>query len=339
MDQPTTASSMYSATDNPASAATDGDPGTRWASASSDPQWLEVDLGAQQQICSIGILWETAYASAFQIQVSNDNATWTTVYSTTTGTGGHQTFPVSATDRYVRMYGTARATQWGYSIFELDVYGLTTTPPVTGGNGNGGNGVCPWVGSTAPVAQRVQQVLNTMDQSEELTLVAGDGTSNYIGHVPGIPNLCITQMNMEDGPSGVGDGNGGVTAFPDGESAAATWDPALIQQEGTAKGAEFAGKGVEHLARPDDQPGARPALGPDLRDLRRGPLPGGPDHLGRGEGLAEPGRDGRWSSTSPPTTRSSIRTAATTKPSASRRCRSCIWLRSRLPSRSPHRPR
>ena len=49
---------------------------------------------------------------------------------------------------------------------------------------------------------------------------------------------------MEDGPSGVGDGNGGVTAFPDGENAAATWDPALIQQEGAAKGAEFAGKGV-----------------------------------------------------------------------------------------------
>ena len=74
------------------------------------------------------------------------------------------------TDRYIRMYGTARATQFGYSIFEFDVYGLTTTAPVTGGNGNGGNGICPWVGSTAPVAQRVQQVLNTMDQSEELSL-------------------------------------------------------------------------------------------------------------------------------------------------------------------------
>ncbi|MFD0635006.1 glycoside hydrolase family 3 protein [Catenulispora yoronensis] len=142
------------------------------------------------------------------------------------------------------MYGTARGTQFGYSIFEFDVYGLTSTPPVTGGNGNGGNGVCPWVGSTAPLTQRVQQVLNTMNQSEELTLVAGDGTSNYIGHVAGVPNLCIPQMNLEDGPSGVGDGAGGVTAFPDGESGAATWDPTLIQAEGVAKGAEFAGKGV-----------------------------------------------------------------------------------------------
>ena len=244
LDQPTTASSTQDATDYPAPDATDGNPGTRWSSAASDPQWLEVDLGSQQQICSVGILWEAAYATAFQIQVSNDNSTWTTIYSTTTGTGGNQTFPVSVTARYIRMYGTARGTQFGYSIFEFDVYGLTTTAPVTGGNGNGGNGVCPWVGSTAPVAQRVQQVLNTMDQSEEVTLASGDGSSSYIGQVNGIPNLCIKPMNMEDGPSGVGDGNGGVTAFPDGENAAATWDPALIQQEGTAKGAEFAGKGV-----------------------------------------------------------------------------------------------
>ena len=244
LDQPTTGSSTQDATDYPAPDATDGNPGTRWSSAASDPQWLEVDLGSQQQICSVGILWEAAYATAFQIQVSNDNSTWTTVYSTTTGTGGNQTFPISVTARYIRMYGTARGTQFGYSIFEFDVYGLTTTAPVTGGNGNGGNGTCPWVGSTAPVAQRVQQVLNTMDQSEEVTLASGDGSSSYIGQVNGIPNLCIKPMNMEDGPSGVGDGNGGVTAFPDGENAAATWDPALIQQEGTAKGAEFAGKGV-----------------------------------------------------------------------------------------------
>ena len=244
LDQPTTASSTQDATDYPAPDATDGDPGTRWSSAASDPQWLEVNLGSQQQICSVGLLWEAAYATAFSIQVSNDNSTWTTVYSTTAGTGGNETFPISVTARYIRMYGTVRATQFGYSIFEFDVYGLTTTAPVAGGNGNGGNGTCPWVGSTAPVAQRVQQVLNTMDQSEEVTLASGDGSSSYIGQVNGIPDLCIKPLNMEDGPSGVGDGNGGVTAFPDGENAAATWDPALIQQEGAAKGAEFAGKGV-----------------------------------------------------------------------------------------------
>ncbi|HEY4453720.1 MAG TPA: carbohydrate-binding protein, partial [Pseudonocardiaceae bacterium] len=173
LDEPTTASSTQDATDYPARDATDGDPGTRWSSAATDPQWIQIDLGAQQQICSIGLLWEAAYATGFNIQVSTDGNAWNTVYSTTTGTGGAQTLPISTTARYVKLNGTARGTQFGYSIFEFDVYGLTTTAPVTGGNGNGGNGVCSWVGSTAPVAQRVQQVLNTMDQSEELTLVAG----------------------------------------------------------------------------------------------------------------------------------------------------------------------
>jgi beta-glucosidase-like glycosyl hydrolase len=244
LDQPTTASSTYSATGNLASAATDGNPGSRWESAYTDPQWLEVDLGSQTQICSASLLWETAYASAFQIQVSTDNANWNTVYSTTTATGGSESFTFSATGRYIRVYATKRATQWGDSILEFDVYGLTTTAPLTGGNGNGGNGVCPWVNSTASVASRVQQVLNTMDQSEEFTMLSGDGGSSYIGQVAAIPNLCIKAINMQDGPNGVGDGTGGVTAFPDGENAAATWDPSLIQQEGAAVGAEFAGKGV-----------------------------------------------------------------------------------------------
>ena len=35
--------------------------------------------------------WETAYATAFQIQTSPDGTNWTTIYSTTTGTGGTQT--------------------------------------------------------------------------------------------------------------------------------------------------------------------------------------------------------------------------------------------------------
>ncbi len=244
LDQPTTASSTYSATGNLAPAATDGNPGSRWESAYTDPQWLEVDLGTQTQICSASLSWETAYASSFQIQVSTDNVNWNTVYSTTTATGGNESFTFSATARYIRVNCLKRATQWGDSIWEFDVYGLTTIAPLAGGNGNGGNGVCPWVGSTAPVASRVQQVLNTMDQSEEFTMLSGDGGSSYIGQVAAIPNLCIPAINMQDGPNGVGDGTGGVTAFPDGENAAATWDPSLIQQEGTAVGQEFAGKGV-----------------------------------------------------------------------------------------------
>ncbi|MYS21915.1 Beta-glucanase, GH16 family [Streptomyces sp. DvalAA-14] len=107
----------------PASAAVDGNTGTRWSSAFSDPQWLEVDLGATHTISQVVLNWETAYGTAFQIQTSADGTNWTTVYSTTTATGGVQTLPVTGSGRYVRLYGTARSTQYGYSLWEFQVYG------------------------------------------------------------------------------------------------------------------------------------------------------------------------------------------------------------------------
>ncbi len=132
LNRPATASSVQDAA-LPASAAVDGNAGTRWSSAASDPQWLRVDLGSSQSICQVVVAWETAYASAYQIQTSGDGSTWTTIYSTTTSTGGTQPLNVSGTGRYLRVNGTARATQWGYSIWELTVHtgGGDTTPPGT----------------------------------------------------------------------------------------------------------------------------------------------------------------------------------------------------------------
>ncbi|HJY99251.1 MAG TPA: beta-1,3-glucanase family protein, partial [Streptosporangiaceae bacterium] len=126
LHQPTTASSIQGPA-WPASNATDGNLSTRWSSAFSDPQWLEVDLGSTQSICQVVIHWETAYAKAFQIQTSSNNNTWTPIFSTTTGTGGTQTLNITGSGRYIRMYGTVRATMYGYSIFEFQVYAATCT--------------------------------------------------------------------------------------------------------------------------------------------------------------------------------------------------------------------
>ena len=103
--------------------AVDGNLGTRWSSAWSDPQWLEVDLGATHTVTKVVLYWERAYATAFQIQVSDNGTTWTDIYSTTTGTGGAQTLQVHGSGRYIRMYGTHRVTQYGYSLWEFQVFG------------------------------------------------------------------------------------------------------------------------------------------------------------------------------------------------------------------------
>ncbi|MEU1404962.1 beta-1,3-glucanase family protein [Streptomyces sp. NPDC005728] len=128
--RPATASSTENAS-FPAGAAVDGDPGTRWSSAFADPQWLQVDLGSVQQLSRVTLRWEAAYATAFQIQTSTDATHWTTAYSTTTSAGGTQNVAVTGSGRYVRLYGTARATPYGYSLWEFEVYGPGggTTPP------------------------------------------------------------------------------------------------------------------------------------------------------------------------------------------------------------------
>ena len=121
LNRPATASSTENA-GLPASAAVDGNPGTRWGSAFSDPQWLQIDLGSTVSLCRVTIQWETAYGKAFQLQTSTDATNWTTIFSTTTGTGGTQTQGVTGTGRYLRVYGTQRATQYGYSIWELQAF-------------------------------------------------------------------------------------------------------------------------------------------------------------------------------------------------------------------------
>ncbi|MGW5266313.1 discoidin domain-containing protein [Microbispora sp. NPDC004025] len=130
--RPATASSVENA-GTPASAAVDGNTGTRWSSAFGDPQWLQVDLGSARTVCRVVLSWEAAYATAFKIQVSGDASTWTDLYSTTTGTGGTQTLTVTGTGRYVRLYGTARATAYGYSLWSFTVNTTGgSTDPTTG---------------------------------------------------------------------------------------------------------------------------------------------------------------------------------------------------------------
>jgi hypothetical protein len=132
-NKPVTASSTENA-GTPASAAVDGNTGTRWSSAFSDPQWLQVDLGASATVSQVSLSWEAAFASAFQIQVSADAASWTTVFATTTGAGGNQTLNVSGHGRFVRMLGTARGTAFGYSLWEFQIFGTFDTTACTGGN-------------------------------------------------------------------------------------------------------------------------------------------------------------------------------------------------------------
>ncbi|MCX6874818.1 MAG: discoidin domain-containing protein [Verrucomicrobia bacterium] len=123
--KPATASSCVTVRNRTYTAdlAVDGDPATYWSSDATDPSWLAVDLGEMKKISRVQITWEAAFAKAFAIQVSPDGQAWTEVYRNAAGQGGRNDLrfaPVSA--RWVRMFGTQRATEWGYAIHELQVF-------------------------------------------------------------------------------------------------------------------------------------------------------------------------------------------------------------------------
>jgi beta-glucanase (GH16 family) len=104
--------------------AVDGNMVTRWSSAFSDPQSITVDLGADYNISEVKISWESAMGKDYLVQVSNDQSTWTQLKSVTgNSTATNDWTGLSGHGRYLQVYGTARATQWGYSILELEAYG------------------------------------------------------------------------------------------------------------------------------------------------------------------------------------------------------------------------
>ncbi len=104
--------------------ALDGDVSTRWSSAFDDNQSITVDLGAEHTVKRVVLSWETAFGKTYEVQGSLDGKDWSTLSSVASGNGGVDDLQVAASKaRYVRVLGTKRGTVWGYSLYELEVYG------------------------------------------------------------------------------------------------------------------------------------------------------------------------------------------------------------------------
>lgn len=118
---------------NLAANAIDGDFSTRWSSVYSDPQWYQVDLSKKYDISQVVIYWESASAKSYTIEISDDGLSWKTIMAKSNMPQGARTDELkglSGSGRYIRMNGTERTSNWGYSIYEFEVYG--TESGVTG---------------------------------------------------------------------------------------------------------------------------------------------------------------------------------------------------------------
>jgi len=119
--------------------AVDGDTTTFWQSKQikgnkgPSSEWITVDLGSSASLHQVVLRWDANYATGYQIRVSEENSTWTTVFSTSTGNGGNDAIALdSIPARYVKMESTA----WSNAslrtwLRELEVYGTSSAATPT----------------------------------------------------------------------------------------------------------------------------------------------------------------------------------------------------------------
>ncbi|MGW3929145.1 discoidin domain-containing protein, partial [Streptomyces microflavus] len=121
----TASSSADETPDFPASAASDGDPETRWSSPVEDGAWWQAELPQPVRLGQVVLSWQDAYASGYRIQVSADGRTWRTAATVREGRGGRESVRMDAKDtRFIRVQGDARATQYGYSLWSVEAYAV-----------------------------------------------------------------------------------------------------------------------------------------------------------------------------------------------------------------------
>lgn len=117
---PTMATSSRAQGGNTAAKAIDGDSTTRWESFAENNAWISFDFGAKTQIGYMRLVWENAYGKEYALQSSDDGQTWYQLRYVLGGKGGvEEFFNLNANARYLRLQGVARATQYGYSLFDV----------------------------------------------------------------------------------------------------------------------------------------------------------------------------------------------------------------------------
>jgi beta-glucosidase len=122
LNKPTSATSTEANNLGPENAV-DGSLSTRWSSDFFDPQSFTIDLYGLYDLSKIRIQWESAYSNVFDISSSTDSISWVLLVSETQGDGNVDEFDVDNEARYIRFDGLSRATTYGHSFYEFEVYG------------------------------------------------------------------------------------------------------------------------------------------------------------------------------------------------------------------------
>jgi hypothetical protein len=136
LGRPVTVSS-YLDTAHSGSMAVDGNLGTGWQTKRNSKlstEWLQVDLGAVLPISQVVLRWDIKYPTSYNVQISQNNQSWTALYSTISGDGGIDSISFNNVEaRYIKMVSSAwlDKTQRCW-LFEFEVLGSEILPPADG---------------------------------------------------------------------------------------------------------------------------------------------------------------------------------------------------------------
>jgi hypothetical protein len=98
---------------------------SRWSSAFDDNQWLQIDFGEIKEIEGLLLYWQEASAESYAIYASTDCANWQLIYTQESGKGGCEEISFNTIyARYIKIVFIKRATQWGYSLYEVCPLGV-----------------------------------------------------------------------------------------------------------------------------------------------------------------------------------------------------------------------
>lgn len=100
--------------------------GTMWQDQNNiDDGWIVVDLGSVKQISTVKIYWENANAKAYNLSFSNDGNSYSNQKDYSNMAPGNRVDVISDINlsaRYIKMQGVERQMEYGYAIYEFEVY-------------------------------------------------------------------------------------------------------------------------------------------------------------------------------------------------------------------------
>ncbi|MBB2946171.1 chitosanase [Actinoplanes lutulentus] len=155
-----------------ASAVADGDGRSRWTSgAGVGTQWVQIDLGAAQEVRRVRLSWAKVYAKAYRLQLSDNGSVWKDLYRTGAGNGGtDDVFSLHGSGRFLRLLATQRSVEsGGYSLWEMRAYGPGPSGPVTE-SGRRPSAAVPGAAAGLSAAQKKETALKLVASAENSTL-------------------------------------------------------------------------------------------------------------------------------------------------------------------------